>query len=63
MDPVAGWGGEKHEIDIATFGGHLFYYLFLQGRVGRGGGGMAPWFPYPLLLSLAFHGKVYRIIR
>ena len=34
-DPAAGWGrggGEKHEIYVATFGGHLFYDLFLQGR-------------------------------
>ena len=30
--------GEKHEIYVAVFGGHLFYNLFLQGQ----GGGMAP---------------------
>ena len=37
----SGWvkGGGEHEIYAATFRGHLFYDLFLQGR---GGGGMAP---------------------
>ena len=31
-DPAAGWGGgKKHEIYVATFGGHLFYDLFVQG--------------------------------
>ena len=29
-------GAEKHEIYAATFGGHLFYDLFLQGRGGHG---------------------------
>ena len=41
-DAAAGKGGaEKHEIYAATFGGHLFYDLFLQGR----GGAMAPLAP------------------
>ena len=31
-------GAKKHEIYVATFGGHLFYDLFVQGW----GGG---WFP------------------
>ena len=31
-------GAEKHKIYAATFSGHLFYDLFLQGR----GGFMAP---------------------
>ena len=35
-DPAAGFGGgKKHEIYVATFGGHLFYDLFLQA--GEGG--------------------------
>ena len=34
--------GEKHEIYAATFGGHLFYDLFLHGR----GGDMAPSGPW-----------------
>ena len=29
-------GGRKHEIYAATFGGHLFYNLFLQGWGGHG---------------------------
>ena len=36
-DPAARWGGgggEKHEIYVATFGGHLVYDLFSQGRGG-----------------------------
>ena len=32
-------GVEKHEIYAAAFGGHLFYYLFLQGR--------GAWLPRP----------------
>ena len=40
-------GGEKHEIYVAAFGGHLFNDLFSQGR----GGGMAPSAsPDPLLI-------------
>ena len=35
-------GGEKHEIYVAAFGGHLFYDLFSQGR-----GTMAPALPPP----------------
>ena len=31
-------GGEKHEIYLAAFGGHLFYDLFVQGWEG-------PWPP------------------
>ena len=31
-----GEGAKKHEIYVATFGGHLFYDLFLQGW-GEGG--------------------------
>ena len=29
----SGWvgGAKKHEIYVATFGGHLFFDLFLQG--------------------------------
>ena len=30
-DPGPGWGGEKHEFYVATFGSHLFYDLFSQG--------------------------------
>ena len=41
-------GAEKHEIYVATFGGHLFYDLFSQGR---GEGAMAP---HPLDLLLKF---------
>ena len=32
-------GAEKHEIYAATFGGHLLYDLFLQGR--------GAWLPRP----------------
>ena len=32
-------GGKKHEIYVATFGGHLFYDLYFYRA---GGGGMAP---------------------
>ena len=39
---------EKHEIYVAAFGGHLFYDLFSQGRVG----GMAPSVPPDPLLDL-----------
>ena len=45
-DPVAGWGGEKHEIYAATFGGHLFSDFFLQGWEGHG-----PLAPPDLLLA------------
>ena len=40
-NPAAGLGGggEKHEIYAATFGGHLFYDIILQGQ---GGGGRWP---------------------
>ena len=41
-----GGGDKKHEIYVATFGGHLFYDLFLQG-LGGGHGPFAP--PDPLL--------------
>ena len=34
-------GGEKHEIYVAAFGGHLFYDLFLWDR-GSGHGPLAP---------------------
>ena len=38
-DPAVGYGeggrgAEKHVIDVAAFGGHLFYDLFLQGPGG-----------------------------
>ena len=36
-DPaVGGGGGQKHEIYVTEFGGHLFHDLFLQGRGGHG---------------------------
>ena len=50
-DPAAGWGGgeaKKHEIYVATIGGHLIYDLFLQGW-----GGMVPSAPPDLLLNEA----------
>ena len=37
-----GRGGKKHEIYVATFGGHLFYDLFLQGGGGHGPLGTPP---------------------
>ena len=40
-DPTAGWGGKKHEIYVAAFGGHPFYDLFVQGW-----GAMAPSAPH-----------------
>ena len=53
-DPAAGGGGgKKHEIYVTTFGGHLFYDLFLQGLEGGGGG---PWPPrHPPLDPLLFY--------
>ena len=44
-DPAGGWGGggaKKHEIYVATFGGHLFYDLFVQGWGGHGPLGTSP---------------------
>ena len=35
-------GTEKHEINVATFGGHLFYDLFSQGHGPLG----TPWISY-----------------
>ena len=44
--PVTGLGGEKHEIYVTVYGGHLFYDLFLQGR-GWGHGSLGPlWIRY-----------------
>ena len=37
-DPAAGWGGgaKKHEIYMATFGGHLFMTYFYRAGGGHG---------------------------
>ena len=43
-------GGEKHEIYMAAFGGHLFYDLFSQGREG----GMPPSAPLDPILSFLY---------
>ena len=55
-DPAAGCGGgEKHEIYVTEFGGHLFHDLFLQGQ-----GGMAPSVPPdPLLTSDDTFQKIF----
>ena len=47
----SGWvrGGEKHEIYVAAYGGHLFCDLFSQGRGGRA---IAPSAPPDLLLIM-----------
>ena len=50
VDPVAGWGGKKHEIYVAAFGSHLFYDLFSQGQ-----GGMAPLPPWICYWSPQHH--------
>ena len=48
-DPAAGWGkgDDKHDIYAATFGGHIFYDLFLQSW----GGAWSPpnWIRYCIL--------------
>ena len=41
VDPAVGWGGGKHEIYVATFGGHFFMTYFYR----NGEGGMAPSVP------------------
>ena len=42
-------GGEKHEIYVAAFGGHLFYDLFSQGRGSHGPLGPPPRIRYWLV--------------
>ena len=53
VDPAVGcvcvgWvGGEKHEINVAAFGSHLFYDLLYNAR-----GAMAPSAPFDPLLYI-----------